>query len=70
MEKEITVSGNNHMLLELLYMMDYCKFSDTINDKIDELKKIIQKEMFGNFFDEIGNHDIAAEELKLKYTFE
>ncbi len=70
MKKEIVVNANDYLLLELLNMMVYCKFNDNITNKINELKNIIQNEMFGDMFEKIGNRDIVTEELKLKYTFE
>ena len=70
MEKELVININNYILLEVLNMLDYLGYDKSINDNLNQLKKIVSKKIFGTFFDNLDNLEIIDVQFIIKYKLE
>ena len=69
MEKELIININDYILLEFLHMLDYLSYDDIIEEKLKQLRKLVNEKVYGDFFKKINDIEILNQEFKLKYTF-
>ena len=69
MKKELIVNINDYILLEFLHMLDYFSYDDIIEEKLKQLRKLVNQNVYGDFFKNLSDIEILNQEFKLKYTF-
>lgn len=69
MEKELIININDYILLQFLHMLDYLSYDDIIEEKLKQLRKLVNEKVYGDFFKKINDIEILNQEFKLKYTF-
>lgn len=69
MKKELIININDYILLEILHMLDYLSYDDIIEEKLKQLRKLVNENVYGDFFKNLNDIEILNQEFKLKYTF-
>lgn len=69
MKKELIININDYILLEILHMLDYLSYDDIIEEKLKQLRKLVNENVYGDFFKKLNDIEILNQEFKLKYTF-
>jgi len=69
MEKELIININDYILLEFLHMLDYFSYDDIIEEKLKQLRKLVNQNVYGDFFKNLNDIEILNQQFKLKYTF-
>lgn len=70
MIKELNTNINNYVLLDILHMLDYLEYDDIIEDELKKFRRLVNKQVFGDFFKNLDDIEIINQEFKIKYTFE
>lgn len=68
MKKYLKIDRNEFVFLEILYMLEFYDFDNTIKNEINKIRNLVEKKVFDDFFKDNG--DILNEECILCYTFE
>ena len=69
MKKELIININDYILLEFLHMLDYFSYDDIIEEKLKQLRKLVNQNVYGDFFKNLNDIEILNQQFKLKYTF-
>lgn len=70
MKKEFVINIDEYILLEIVRMLDYFSYDEIITEKLRELEKIINKQVFNDFFRSDYDIKILQEEFVLRYLYE
>lgn len=70
MIKELNTNINNYVLLDILHMLDYLEYDDIIEGELKKFRRLVNKQVFGDFFKNLDDFEIINQEFKIKYTFE
>lgn len=70
MEKRLEIDINDYITLEILYLLDNYSLDKTLERKIKRIICYLEKKIYNNFFENLGNLEIKKEHFEIKYIFE
>ena len=70
MEKRLEIDINDYITLEILYLLDNYSLYKTLERKIKRIICYLEKKIYTNFFENLGNLEIKKEHFEIKYIFE